>query len=124
MSVGYLAALTMAGREAANYAWLITTDHLAEGDRSDVDRTGPVDAPADVLEHMRNDGLGFGPYEVLTWRCRDDDWELYYTGKIAVLRDRDDDEVLCSPLWEYAQPGAGAVSIEYLQPDGSWLVVN
>lgn len=88
-----------------DYAWIITTDHLDDGEAG---TSGPRNAPSDLL-HDLDDGKG------LTFRMHDGDDILYYTGRI-VTRQPDDyghEDVAYAPLRDFGMPNAGCVTITY-----------
>lgn len=117
---------------AASYGWIIDVDHLVEPDADVVPREvnsygsrvgtlGPhnihpsikavletaADATAASADPLRT---------VWRWRCLDDDGELYYEGRFI------GDEIrMFAPLEDFAQPDAGATTIEYLNAEtGAW----
>ena len=108
----------------APYAWIIDRDHLSEpGDKYDNTGTmGPSQAPDTLLERLRNDSSAGR-----TFRMRDDDGELYYTGRILVIGDRDplehDDVEGFEPLDDVGRPDSGCTSIEYRNAAGQWEVL-
>lgn len=101
----------------STYAWIIDTDHLAEPDAdgnlpepgsiSDNAATvaGPHDAPDALLAEL---AAGKG----ITFRIRDDDGELYYTGRFVPAGLSDSAEGF-GPLDGFGTPNAGATEIEY-----------
>lgn len=103
----------------AEYAWLITKDHLAESDKvevtdpyplleSEVGTMGPEDADEGSLAALGN---GHGK----TFRMYDDDGILYYTGRMVVTGGNDADfaEYSDAPLRDFGGPNAGAVLIKW-----------
>jgi len=100
----------------ASYAWIIDTDHLDPDPTeqgSDAGRMGPRDASADLLGRLANTTEGF------VFQMRDDDDELYYTGRILFT---DSDEIAwnsehaMAPLDDFGAPNAGCTDIEYWKP--------
>lgn len=118
------------------YAWLLTHDYLNQsGDDSVPSRVGtmgPSNAPADLLAKLK---AGEG----LKWRCKDDDGEIYYAGRWICDEDMPDhieykmvamnpgEKEICivsaglpeeafGPLWDFCEPDAGAVTIQYRTP--------
>lgn len=89
----------------ARYAWVIDYDHL---DNKNVKVLGPRNISAkleDELEHGKGE----------QFRLYDDDGELYYSGRIVGFYDG------FEPLYDYGQPNAGAVRIDYQnKEDNSW----
>lgn len=127
------------------YAWTIDRDHLYEGggfETTSAGTQGPGEAPVSMLRALDR-GEGFA------WRCRDDDGELYYSGRIVFGHDEGDqppelreiregrgywlvaggapftagEEAGFGPLWDFAGPDAGAVAIEYRDRSGRWGVL-
>lgn len=99
----------------SKYAWIITIDHLCEyhekgSDWDAVDTTGPSSAPNELLVQLK-DGKGHVFY------MRDDDGELYYTGRFITNRDIGDSDFggdYCErPLYDFGGPGAGCTLIKY-----------
>src|SRR3954463_12887824 len=112
--------------KSASYGWIIDVDHLFE-----------ADVPSDVSASSYGSRVGtFGPFNcapqlmaifeaadalsstgdplrtVWRWRCLDDDGELYYEGRFI------GDEIrMFAPLEDFAQPDAGATTIEYLNAE-------
>ena len=100
-------ALADAINGPANYAWVITKDHLAQsGDQSDVGTMGPHDAPTELVERL-NAGEG------ATFRMYDDDQILYYTGRALSVDDEWDERACFGPLDDFGMPNAGAVWIKW-----------
>ena len=97
------------------YGWIITTDHLGDGEDGIMGPRDITPAHADALR--RGEGL--------TFRLLDDDGELYYTGRIVGLGDKADDltEEAFAPLEDFGTPNAGAVRIEYRSPSGTWEAI-
>lgn len=101
--------------------WTITKDHLADPDAPQpsnlnaVGIVGPRNAKMtaeEIIQHPQ--GRRF--------RMKDDDGEVYYEG-IMVVTPEDGDEGEFRPLWDFGMPNAGATTIEYEGPDGSWKVL-
>lgn len=94
------------------YAWVITRDYLFEPQEptsSRVGLIGPRGATEDQISSLRaGDGR--------QWRCRDDDGEVYYEGRLI------GDHVF-GPLDDFCGPDSGCVSIEYLSESGTWEAV-
>jgi len=96
------------------YAWVVDVDHLVELDgaiRSRVGTCGPSGHREDLLRALQGEGITGLP-AIRSWRCKDDDGELYYEGRFIGL-----DSDMFGPLEDFAQPDAGATVIEYLNPD-------
>lgn len=94
------------------YAWILDTDDL--GDEPDaIGKTGPHSAPDELIAKLaQGEGLRF--------ELRDDDHELYYTGRLITLEDDDlRSEVACSgPLMDFGMPNAGCTMVRYpTRPD-------
>jgi hypothetical protein len=96
------------------YAWIITKDHLFDGDTTDRDEagtTGPRDAPAGLLARLAaGEGREF--------RIYDDDEELYYAGRILTAGEPGSEDDF-GPLDDWGTPNAGATEIRYLA-GGKW----
>jgi hypothetical protein len=101
----------------ADYAWVIDTDHLADhggepgtlaGNAATI--TGPRDAPEGLLAQL---AAGGGH----KFRLKDDDGELYYSGRLAGDRESEDG---FGPLDDFGLPNAGCTEILYLTGEGKW----
>jgi hypothetical protein len=92
------------------HAWIITKDHLCDGeyiDRDEAGVCGPSDADEDLLRRVK---AGEGK----TFRMWDDDGELYYTGRLLTTEDRwGEEDVMVAPLRDFGTPNAGAVLIKW-----------
>lgn len=109
-----------------NYAWVYDTDHIgsdyAEPNNSDKGLMGPRDMKPELRERLdKGEGRKF--------QIRDDDQELYYTGRIVFedssLEQEDElglPEEAFRPLWDYGTPGAGATEIRY-KFNGTWKML-
>lgn len=86
----------------SEYGWIIDVDYLADDEGSNVGVMGPRDIPSHIEA-----GLLSGEGKV--FRIIDDDGEKYYRGRYI----GPDNEDMFGPLWDYAQPGAGATDIQY-----------
>lgn len=89
------------------YGWIITRDHLADATSDDTGRMGPRDLRDEIEARLlKGEGRAF--------RMRDDDGELYFSGRIIdTTADADGGEWDFAPLDDYGMPGAGCTSIEY-----------
>lgn len=106
-----------------SYAWIIDTDHLAEpgGERGTntnaVTITGPREAPDWMADLLGRPKVGWSLLEhfgaqIFTFQMRDDDGELYYTGRM--ITDEGTTEEACyGPLGDYGMPNAGCTDIRY-----------
>lgn len=84
----------------SKYAWVIMKDHLApDGFGGEVGVKGPRDATPELLADLTHMGR--------TFEMRDDDGELYYTGRIVGEYDG------FEPLDDFGRPNAGCTSIRY-----------
>jgi len=96
----------------APYGWIIDVDMIKDDGAkpgTNANATG-LTGPRDISpEHERLLKEGAGT----KFRMKDDDGEVYYTGRI-IGRDRSFD-----PLDDFGTPNAGATSIEYLE-QGEW----
>lgn len=97
------------------HAWVITEDHLYDGDFFDTNEagtTGPHDANEDVLEAFELDKF---PKSLKRFKFHiyDDDGILYYAGWLGTSDDIPDDDALMAPLYDFGGPNAGAVLIKY-----------
>lgn len=95
------------------YAWIINRDHLhaasPETFTSEVGTIGPRNVTPDQEAALhRGEGTAF--------RMRDDDGELYYSGRF--LGDSESEEAF-APLDDFGTPNAGATTIEYYRA-GKW----
>lgn len=105
--------------EAATYAWVIDVDHLAdEGAEpgSWVDNaatvTGPSTAPDELLAKL---AAGEGEQ----FKMFDDDYELYYTGRLVSTEGADSEDGF-GPLDDFGLGNAGCTSIQYKNAQGKW----
>lgn len=100
------------------YAWIIDRDHLDDPDANDEGTAGPSGIDPALLARL---DAGEG----LTFRMRDDDGILYYTGRIVGVGDDPASlgEEAFAPLEDFGHPNAGAVTIEYRQASGRWEVL-
>lgn len=98
------------------YAWIIDTDHLAEGpdDHSDAGRTGPSRAHPEHRKYLSGYGQVPLPVDAQVYRfeMRDDDGELYYTGRLLTT-EGETERAIFGPLHDYGMPGAGCTTIRY-----------
>ena len=102
----YLRALARELDGPSAYAWIIDRDHT-EVTSGDAGVTGPSDAPAELLERLAA-GEGY------TFTMRDDDGELYYTGRGIATDDELGSEAFAyGPLGDFGMPNAGAVEITW-----------
>ena len=98
--------------------WIITKDLIADptapkpSNRNAVGMVGPRNAK------LTEDQIVNHPQGRL-FRMLDDDGEVYYEG-IMVVTPEDGDEAEFRPLSDFGTPNAGATSIEYRRPDGTW----
>lgn len=107
------------------YAWIVTKDKVTTPDehaaykatngerglRTRKGWVGPRDAPDDLVARLK---AGEG----LKWRCRDDDDNIYYYGRVIEADAAADanvmsEEALMGPLNDLAAPDAGACKIEH-----------
>lgn len=97
------------------HGWIVTQDKLhEEGLSPDLPtRVGWV-GPRNIsprIEAQLKAGEGF------EWRCKDGAGDVYYVGRYI----GPDDERMLAPLYDLAQPDAGATSIEYKDAQtGAW----
>ena len=100
------------------YAWIIDKDHL---DGTDTGVIGPRGANALMVNALQTDkkvGEAF--------RMRDDDGELYYSGRILFDHATElEDETELAPLDDFGMPNAGCTTIEYRNSETKkWEAVN
>ncbi len=98
------------------YAWIIDTDHLAEGPKDPYDDTGvmgPSQAPDDLLA-MLTDNEAPEVEGALTYdfHMYDDDGELYYTGRM-ITTEGQTERACYGPLGDFGKPNAGCTEIRY-----------
>jgi hypothetical protein len=102
----------------STYAWIITEDHIAsdgepEGTNGNaVGVAGPHDAAQEQIDRAKEEGRKF--------RMLDDDAILYYEGRIWAETEGSEDDF--GPLWDFGEPNAGAVVIQY-RLDGKWVTL-
>lgn len=95
--------------EPSDYAWVITRDHLAEGDEpSAVGTSGPAIAPGELLEALER-GQG------RTFRLYDDDGLLCYTGRGLWLGEPDEpsESAAYGPLGDFGTAYAGCTMVRW-----------
>lgn len=106
---------------SAQYAWLITKDHLSDGptDRYSAEGVcGPRSASDAMLDDLR---AGKGR----AFRLYDDDGELYVSGRIITTDDPDplNSDYVMAPLDDYGVGGLGATEIRYAVAGGRWEAI-
>ena len=103
----------MTATNSSTYAWIITRDHLWPMEGLDIpSRVGTCGPSGATPEQARTKGRA--------WRVRDDDGEVYYSGRIwAAERGSEDD---FGPLDDFGGPDAGAVEIQYREA-GKWVTL-
>lgn len=97
-----------------SYGWIVDVDHLAIDPvaESSVGVVGPRGVDAGMMLCLRE-----GSAECKRWRCKDDDGNVYYEGRLI-------GEESFGPLDDFASPNAGATTIEYLnQETQTWSVL-
>jgi hypothetical protein len=87
----------------SNYAWIITKDHLDEGN-GDAGISGPSDASDEMLASLEA-GKGH------TFYLYDDDGERYYTGRLVA--DEMDEEACYAPLGDFGAGWAGCTEVRW-----------
>lgn len=99
------------------YGWIVDVDRVSvDGPELDqpsrVGTVGPSNiSPVINARLLANDAAP----DVRQWRCKDDDGEIYYEGRYI------GSVYGFAPLTDFAQPDAGATTIEYLNPTtGQW----
>ena len=98
--------------------WTITKDYIAN-------ETAPQPSNANAVGMVgpRNAKLNaeqiIGHPQARKFRIKDDDGKLYFEG-VMVITPEDGDDAEFRPLDDFGTPNAGATSIEYQRPDGSW----
>lgn len=95
----------------APYAWMITKDHLFDGEGITGDEagtSGPSNADPVLLERVRQG-------EGKTFRMWDDDGELYYTGRLITRADKywGFEQIMAAPLDDFGTPNAGCTLIKW-----------
>lgn len=96
----------------APYGWIITTDHIADASEPEGTNSNAkgVKGPHNLdpaIEAQLDAGKG------RAFRIKDDDGELYYTGRIITPREEVGGEMDFAPLDDFGKPNAGAVEIWY-----------
>jgi hypothetical protein len=97
-----------------DYGWIITKDLIfdpAFDTKSAVGVIGPRMISPEIVAALR---AGKG----IRWRAFDDDNVLYYEGRYV----GPDNDLMFQPLYDFAEPNAGAVYIQYWRPGrgGGW----
>lgn len=89
------------------YAWLITQDHVTDGDVSAVGAFGPSGATqAQQAELLSGQGRVFSLF--------DDDEILYYVGRLVCdPEDEGSEEVVFGPLDDFGAPFAGCTKVKW-----------
>lgn len=104
--------------KSAPYGWIIDTDHISdtsapEGTNANAKGvTGPRNLSDNILNQLLNGGGR-------TFRIKDDDGDLYYTGRIITPPAEEQGELDFAPLDEFGKPNAGATEIWY-RINGTW----
>jgi len=105
--------------KAASYGWIIDTDHMPDKDAPEGTNlnakgvTGPHNISPSIESRLT---AGEGR----TFKMKDDDGELYYTGRIITPKDEEQGEMDFAPLDDFGKPNAGATEIHYQRDDGTW----
>ena len=103
----------------SSYGWIIDVDHLwnaaSDDGKDDVGKIGPRSIDPAIKEKL--EVRPAQDPESRRWRCKDADGIVYYEGRY-IGADNDD---AFGPLYDFAQPNAGATDIEYMGPTtGRW----
>jgi hypothetical protein len=98
--------------------WTITKDFIADPAARQPSNANAVGMVGPRAARLTADEIVRHP-QARRFRMRDDDRELYYEGMMVVLPE-DGDEAEFRPLSDFGTPNAGATSIEYQRPDGTW----
>lgn len=88
--------------------WQITKDYINtdKDNREGVERTWNYTQSKDDFKARKD-------VKQYKWRCYDDDNNLYYEGILWITDRAYGTECMFNPLDEFAEPDAGATSIEY-----------
>lgn len=96
-------------------AWFVTVDRVTTDPEDTLklpsrvgwcSRDWPDDLPGSVVE------AALKGVRLSMWRCLDDESNIYYAGLSTADPHTGGDE-LFAPLWDFAQPDAGACDIAY-----------
>jgi hypothetical protein len=87
--------------------WIIDKDHIKDQYSNREGR-----ASRDYEEEV------FLTLELVKWRVKDDDGDIYYEGRMTKERLEDSEDRSFGPL-DFAMADAGATTMEYFQ-DGKW----
>lgn len=104
---------------SAPYGWIIDIDHVPdttspEGTNANAKGvTGPHDISDDIAARLAKG-------EGRTFRMKDADGDLYYTGRIITPEGEEESEMDFAPLDDFGKPNAGATEIHYRRDDGTW----
>lgn len=105
------------------YAWIIDKD-LLDNDfgRNAVGVSGPSDQDPELRRRLDH-GVG------AKWRCKDDDDEVYYEGRLVWSGGTADagdfpEQIAFAPLWDFCEPDSGCTEIEWLHPASqTWFAI-
>jgi len=103
---------------SASYGWVIDIDHIPDTSKPEGTNANAkgVMGPSNISDNILNRLLNGGGRQ---FRMKDDDGELYYTGRI-ITRPEDEQGVRdFAPLDDFGKPNAGATEIWY-EIDGTW----
>jgi len=98
--------------------WTIKKDYIADAaarkpsNANAVGKVGPRNAKMNAEQIV-------GHPHARKFRIKDDDGELYYEG-VMVITPEDGPDADFRPLDDFGTPNAGATTIEYQRPDGTW----
>ncbi|MFY1620074.1 hypothetical protein [Micromonospora sp. WMMD736] len=91
----------------ADYAWVITKDHITPPEEeSDEGIAGPRLAPDDLLKRVK---AGEGH----TFYLYDGDGERYYTGRLLTTGDMGSEEHCAAPLDDFGTGWAGCTDVRW-----------
>lgn len=90
------------------YGWIITHDHIENGEYNSVGTTGPGTADEEMIEAVKAEGNHRTPFKMY-----DDDGELYYEGWFTMDDEHSLDDTMVGPLTDFGMPNAGATRVVY-----------
>ena len=113
---------TVSDTDHATYGWIIDIDHVPdsrspEGTNANAKGvTGPHNI-SDAIAARLAAGAG------RAFQLKDDDGELYYTGRIITGPEDEEGIRDFAPLEDFDKPNAGASDIYYQRENGTWYAL-
>lgn len=90
------------------YGWVITHDHIEDGEYNQVGTAGPGTADEEMIEAVKTEGE-----HRIRFKMYDDDGELYYEGFFTMDDENAYHDAPYGPVEDFGMPNAGVVRIDY-----------